>query len=141
MATVQDLIAQAPFAFEGRIEQVGASTVSDFPASSETAVVSINHILKSPPALAGYEGHRVTIQLQAPVSLKAGQSAVFFTEAIYFGDGLVVREIGNVAGGEPTMQAHIASAAQAGEDSELKQRLGQAALVISGVASEPVRFV
>lgn len=141
MPTVQDLTIQAPFVFEGQVEQVGASTVSGFPASSETAVVSITSILKSSQALAGQGGRRVTVQLQPPVSLKAGQSAVFFTEGVYFGDGLVVREIGNVAAGEPTMQAQMTTATQAGEDSEMKQRLGQAALVVSGVASEPVRFV
>jgi hypothetical protein len=141
MPTVQDLTNQAPFVFEGQVEQVGASTASGFPASSETAVVSITSILKSPASLAGHDGQRVTVQLQPPVSLKAGQSAVFFAEGVYFGDGLVVREIGNVAAGEPTMQTQITSATQGGEDSELKQRLAQATLVVSGIASEPARFV
>jgi len=141
MPSVQDLTIQAPFVFEGRVEQAGASTVSAFPASSETAVVSITSIMKSSPALAGFGGQRVTVQLQPPVSLRAGQSAVFFTEGVYYGDGLVVREIGNVPAGAPTLVAQMNSTVQAGQDSDMAQRLGQAALVVSGTASEPVRFV
>jgi len=141
MPSVQDLTIQAPFVFEGRVEQAGASAVSAFPASSETAVVSITSIMKSSPALAGFGGQQVTVQLQPPVSLRAGQSAVFFTEGVYYGDGLVVREIGNVPAGQPTLEAQMNSAVQAGQDSDIAQRLGQAVLVVSGTASEPVRFV
>jgi hypothetical protein len=103
-------------------------------------VVSVAAILKSTQALAGFSGQRVTVQLQPPVSLQAGQSAVFFTEGVYYGDGLVVHEIGNVPAGEPTMDAKMSSAVQASEDSVMAQRLGQAVLVVSGVASEPTRF-
>src|SRR5215471_6815461 len=141
MASIQDLTIQAPFVFEGQIEQLGASVVRGFPASSKTAVVSVTSILKSSQALAGYGGQRVTVQLQPPVSFQAGQRAVFFTEGMYFGDGLVVREIGNVAAGEPTMEAQMNSAAQAGADSEMRQRLAQADLVVTGTASQPARFV
>jgi hypothetical protein len=141
MSSVQDLTIQAAFVFEGQVEQVGASTVSGFPPSSETAVVSITTILKSSPALAGYSGQRITVQLQPPVSLTAGQRTVFFTEGLYYGDGLVVRELGNVLAGEPAMEAQMKSAIQAGDDSDTKQRLAQAVLAVSGIASEPVRFV
>src|ERR1700751_2842749 len=113
MPSIQDLTTQAPFVFQGQVEQVGASTVSGFPASSETAVVSISSIMKSSPALAGFGGQRVTVQFQPPVSLKAGQSAIFFTEGVYFGDGLVVREIGNVSVGGPALEAQMNSAVQA----------------------------
>ena len=61
---------------------------------------------------------------------------------MYYGDGLVVREIGKVPAAEPTFEAEMNRAVQAGEDSEMAQRLGQAALVVSGTASsEPARFV
>jgi hypothetical protein len=141
MVSIQDLTVQAPFVFEGQIEQLGASAVNGFPASSETAVVSVTSILKSSQSLAGYVGQRVTVQLQPPVTLQAGQGAVFFTEGVYFGDGLVVREIGNAPSGEPTMAAQMNSAAQAGEESEMAQRIAQADLVVTGTASEPARFV
>jgi hypothetical protein len=141
MPSIQDLATQAGFVFEAQVEQVGASAVSGFPTSSETAVVSITSILKSSPALAGYGGLQVTVQLQPPVTLQAGQRAVFFTEGVYFGDGLVVREIGNAPAGLPTMEAQMSSAAQAVEDSDMTERLAQADLVVTGTASEPARFV
>jgi hypothetical protein len=140
MPSAQDLAIQAHFVFQGQVEQVGASTASGFPASSETAVVSVTNILKSSNSLAGYGGQRVTVQLQPPVTLQAGQHAVFFTEGVHFGDGLVVREIGIVPAGEPTMEAQMNSAAQAVADTGMKQRLAQAALVVTGTASESARF-
>src|SRR5215831_4118210 len=136
MSPVQDLTIQASFVFEAQVEQVGASVVSGFPASSETAVVSISTILKSSPALAGYSGKRITVQLQPPVSLRAGQRFVFFTEGLYYGDGLVVRELGNVPASEPAMEAQVKNAIQAGDDSDMMQRVAQAVLVVSGTASE-----
>jgi hypothetical protein len=141
MSSVQDLANQAGFVFEGQVEQIGASTVSGFPGSSDTAVVKITKILKGAPALAGYNGQRITVQLQPPVRVTSGQHAVFFTEGLYYGDGLVVRELGNAPTGEPDMEAHMKSAIQAGDESEVIPRLAQAALVVSGTASEPVRFV
>jgi hypothetical protein len=141
MPSIQDLANQAGFVFEGQVEQLGASTSSGYPASSETAVVSVTKILKGPPALAGYDGQRITVQLKPPLSLKAGQKAVFFTQGIHYGDGLVVQELGTTPADEPAMMAQMSSAMQAGDDSDMMQRLAQADLVVSGVASEPVRYV
>jgi len=139
MSSVQDLTNESGFVFEGQVEKLGASNASGFPASSETAVVSVTRILKGPPALAGYGGQQITVQLQPPVTLKAGQQAVFFTHGVHYGDTLVVAEVGKAPAGEPAMEAQMKTAIQAGDDADLTQRLAQADLVISGTASEPVR--
>jgi hypothetical protein len=87
----------------------------------------------------GYEGQDVTVELQEPVSVRVGQSAVFFTEGVHYGEGLVVREIGNVAP-QPEVDSLVANGIQLREDNALTQRMAQADLIISGVASAPAPY-
>jgi len=140
MPSVHDLTQQAGFVFEAEVEQLGASTASGFPATSETAVVGVTKIFKGPASLAQFAGQRVTVVLQRPVNLKAGQSASFFTHGLHYGEGLVVREVGNVPP-EATMNSQVNSAAQAGSDNDLTQRLAQADMVVTGVAGAPKKYV
>jgi hypothetical protein len=137
MASVNDLTSQAGFVFEGEVVEVGASTARSFAATPESTVVRVTRILKSTPTLAMYTGQQITVQMEQPTSLKVGEQAVFFTHGLHFGDGLVVSEVGNVPAGDATMQDQVNSAAQSASDTELTQRLAQATLVVSGVASAP----
>jgi hypothetical protein len=139
MASTNDLTHQSGFIFEAQVEQLGASTASGYPAVDETAIVHVTHIVKSTSALAGYGGQRITVHLQSPASLQVGQQAVFFTHGIHYGDGLVVAELGNIPGSASAMDAELSSAVQASDDTEMTQRLAQADLVVSGVASAPKR--
>jgi hypothetical protein len=140
MPSLDDLSVQAGLVFEGEVQQLGASTAAGFPASSETVIVRVTRVFKSPEALARSSGRQITVVLQPPVTLNVGQSAVFFTQGLHYGEGLVVRELGNVPP-EPAMESRVNAALQAGKDRALEQRLAQAELVISGVASEPRPFV
>ncbi len=140
MSSVADLTTQAGFVFDGQVEQLGASTASGYAATPETAVVRVVRILKSTPALAMYTGQKITVQLETPVSLAAGQQATFFTHGIHFGDGIVVTELGNTPSGDSNTQGLVENAVQAASDDELTQRLAQADLVISGVASAPTKL-
>jgi hypothetical protein len=137
MASINDLTSQAGFVFEGQVVQVGESAARSFAATPESTVVRVTRILKSTPSLARYTGQQVTVQLEQAGSLKQGEQAIFFTHGLHFGDGLVVSELGNVPTGDSSMQDQINSAAQAASDTELTQRLAQAVLVVSGVASAP----
>jgi hypothetical protein len=140
MPSVSDLSNDAGFVFQANVEQLGASTAPGFTPSGETAVVLITKIVKSPAALAGYQGQRITVELQPPVSLQAGQSAVFFTHGIHYGDSVVVRELGN-APSEATMDAQVSSATQAHRDTALTQRMAQADLILTGVASASAQYI
>lgn len=141
MASIHDLTHQSGFVFEARLEELGASTASGYAASSETAIVRITRILRSPLALAGYSGQQITVHLQPPVGLKVGEQAVFFTHGLHYGDGLVVSEVGNVLASAAAVETDMNAAVQAGQDQEVTQRLAQAELVITGVASPPKRYV
>src|SRR5215831_12452556 len=139
MPSVHDLTHESGFIFEGTVEQLGASTVSSFPARDETAVVHITRILKATEALSGYGGQRITIHLRTPVTVKVGDQAVFFTHGLHYGEGLVVAEIGSIAGTATAVEGDFTGAVQIGDDSEMTNRLAQAELVVTGVASAPVR--
>jgi len=139
MPSVNELAADAGFVFEAVIQNLGASTAAGYTASGPTAVVRITKILKSTPALAGYEGQEVTVELQAPGRLAVGVSAVFFTEGVHYGEGLVVRELGNVPP-QPEIPSLVADAVQEKARAALTQRLTQADLIISGVASAPAPY-
>ena len=140
MASVHDLTHQSGFVFEAQVEQLGASTASGYAASAETAIVRVTHIIKSTPALSGYEGERITVHLKAPVSVTVGQQAVFFTHGIHYGDGLVVAELGNTPGAASAIDSELHTALQASGDAEISQRLAQAELVVTGVAGPPRRY-
>jgi hypothetical protein len=139
MPTVHDLTHQSGFVFEGEVERLGASTSAGFPASKETAIVRVTRIFRSPGSLAGYAGHSITVALQTPENVTVGQSAVFFTHGVHYGQGLVVRELGSLPA-EATMDSQVNSAMQADRDNELTGRLAQAESVITGTASAPKRL-
>lgn len=139
MASIHDLAHQSGFIFEGQVERLGASTASAYPASPETAVVHISRIIRTTPALAGYEGQSITVHLQAPVTLKEGDQAVFFTHGTHYGDGLVVAELGHTSGVASAMADQLNNAIQSSAAGEVAQRLAQAEVVVSGVASAPRR--
>lgn len=140
MATVDDLTAESGFVFEASVEKLEASTASGYPATSETAVVRVTSILRSPPVLANYVGQAITIHLKTPIDLAAGDKAVFFTHGVHYGDGLVVNDIGHLPSGDSTMEAQVQASAQKAQSDELTQRLAQAQLVISGTASAPTAY-
>jgi len=140
MASVTELTHQAGFVFEAQLLQMGASTSAAYPSGPDTAIVRVTKLLKATPALAGYEGQLVTVQLQSAGTHQVGQQSVFFTDGIHYGDGLVVAEIGTVGGGVAAMEPDFNTAVQSSQDIDMTQRLAQAELVVTGVASEPRPF-
>jgi len=137
MASVQDLTHQSGFVFEAQITQLGASTSDAYPATPETAVVRVTAIVKSTPALSGYEGQLITVHLQSAAGHQVGQQSMFFTHGIHYGDGLVVEEIGSTPGVARSMTADLDNAVKASADFGMTQRLAEAELVVTGVAGAP----
>src|SRR6516225_312535 len=135
MASTHDLIHRSGFVFDGTVEQLGASTSRAYPAAEGTAVIRVNRLIKSTPALSGYQGRSVTVLLEVPGRLKVGQQATFFTHGIHYGDGLVLTEVGAIdqLGALPDTEA--SAALQSSADAALTDRLAQAELVVTGAAS------
>src|SRR2546423_4308068 len=110
-AAISDLIRQAPFSFVGTIEQLGATTMTNIAIGERTAIVHVDYVLHAPPAFAGLQGQRVTLQLAADKDLPTvGDRAAFFAEGLAFGESLAVAEVGRlpVDAVEPYMSAAMA---------------------------------
>jgi hypothetical protein len=135
-ATVQDLTSQASFVFEGAVRRMGAVTTSGIAATSEMAIVHITKVLKGPAALSGFSGREITVQLHQRDAVHEGLRAVFFTNGLHYGDGLVVREVGRLDAGGPALEREVNAAMERASDEQLFERLEQAVIVVSGVAIE-----
>ncbi len=142
MLSIQNLTDQSSFIFEGTLYQFGASTCTTFAATSETAIVQVTRILKGAPVLAGIAGGKVTLRLQLPTDLKVGQAVVIFTNGLWYGDGIVLAEVGHLIGDTQTIERQINMATEAYVRRAVEQRIASAVMVVSGIvaATKPFRY-
>jgi hypothetical protein len=134
--SVQDLTNQSSFVFEGAVRRMGAVTSSTLQATPEMAVVQITKVLKGPPVLSGFSGKEITVQLHQHNSVHEGLRAVFFTNGLHYGEGIVVREVGRLESGGPALEREVHDAIERTSDEKLVERLEKAEIVVSGVAIE-----
>ncbi len=135
-ASVQDLTNESSFVFEGAVRRMGAVTTTGIEATPEMAVVHITKVLKGPSVLSGFNGKEITVQLHQHEAVHEGLRAVFFTNGLHFGEGLVVREVGRLKAGEPGLEREVHEAMERASDDKLLERLETAEIVVSGVAIE-----
>jgi hypothetical protein len=113
-ADIMELMRQAPFSFVGTIEHLGAGTMGSIPIGERTAVVRVDYVLHAPPAFAGLDGQRITLQLAAEREVPAvGDSAAFFAQGLAFGESIAVAEIGRLP--VEAVEPHVAGALAAGQ--------------------------
>jgi hypothetical protein len=119
------LLGEAPFAFVGTVEHVGAATMTDIPIDGRTAVVRVDHVLQAPEALPTLEGQRITMQLKEDT--QPGEQAAFFAQGLAFGESIAVTEVGRV--GVEAVEPHVTRGFEAGGPAgfEALQRQAQAA--------------
>ena len=99
----------AAFAFRGTVKQKGAANLKAITDTARTAVVTIDEIVRSPPALAGFVGHDVTVQLAANEQVRNGEKGVFYVTGFVFGETLAVQSVGHdsVSAAQPMVAASI----------------------------------
>ena len=85
----------AAFAFRGTVKQRGAANLKAITDTARTAVVTVDEIVRSPPALAGFVGHDVTVQLAANEQVRNGERGVFYVTGFVFGETLAVQSVGH----------------------------------------------
>ncbi|MEM5406257.1 hypothetical protein [Paraburkholderia unamae] len=132
--SVEDLTSQASFIFEGVLDRIGATTVSALQPAPNVAVVQVINIVKGPPALAKLPGHRITVQLREPVTAQPGRKTMFFTNSLYFGDGLAVREVGQLEINGTELESRVRAAIRERSEELLLHRLRAAEIVVAGIA-------
>jgi hypothetical protein len=137
------LIQSAGFIFRGTVQKAAASNVKALPASSNTIVVRVDEILKSPTALESVLGKDVTVQLLGSSTLKEQQQAIFFTSGFLYGENIGVKEVRTVTSrvDSQTMAGQIAQAGVQGSEQALSARIANSTLVITGKVVEVAALI
>ena len=133
-ASIRELADEASFIFEGTLRRTKAVTSLSLQPTDEMAVVHVDRILRGPPALAGFKGQEITVELRQPGASHAGHRFTFFTVGLHFGDGLAVREVGRIDADGPQVEREVSEAAEEKRNDLLLGRLRDAEIVVSGVA-------
>src|SRR5467141_3989002 len=134
------LAKQSSIVFAGTVSQVGATSFSGVPKSSQTAVVRVDSVLKKPSAVSLKKGDNVTVELKDPSAFQQGTQATFYTEGWIFGSGVAVKELGHEfkpSSGETSKPAGADEKAyqqyrEQISDQELQDRLNAADFVVIG---------
>jgi len=142
------LARQSSIVFAGTVSQLGATSFTGVPKSSQTAVVRVDSVLKKPSAVSLKKGDNVTVELKDPSAFHQGMEATFYTEGWIFGSGVAVKELGHefrLSSGETPKPAGVDEKAyqQAQEqsgDQELRDRLYSADFVVIGRVTDVHRW-
>jgi hypothetical protein len=120
------------FVFRGLVVRSNASTMSQVPANSRTAVVHVEEVYQAADAIRGVKGMDITLALREPAT--AGRSYVFFSNIALYGTSLAARETGRLAAARTRESERqlVATAFQEKDDRALRQRIVRAALVVRG---------
>src|SRR5579863_300513 len=137
-AQVGDLTRASHIIFVGRVEQVRAANLKAVSPAENTILVRVEEPLDVPPSVASLKGEQVTVLAARPGELHAGETVVFFTNALVFGEHLEVKEIGHISSPGITSAIRnqiLAVRAQMTEET-LKAREDGALLVVTGKVLE-----
>jgi hypothetical protein len=94
---VLDLLGRSSISFTGTVVQLAATTMTDLAADANSVIVSVDQVLHAPDSLKNLAGSHVTVQLKPKAAkLNVGDTVTLFTDAVAFGDSLVVSEVGRV---------------------------------------------
>ena len=91
--SVEDTVRQASFVFVGTVARLGATTVRTYAVQPGTAVVKVDRVFRAPEAVGNLSGREITVQLNAPPDVKAGDEAIFFARGVIFAESIVVQEV------------------------------------------------
>ena len=87
----------AAFVFRGTVKRTRAANLRGVTDTDRTVVVTVDEIVRSPPTLAGFAGHDVTVRLADGEQVAAGEAAVFYVTGFVFGESLAVQSLGHDA--------------------------------------------
>jgi hypothetical protein len=97
-ASIVRLARQSRFVFTGTVERAEASSLSALSAGPSTAVVRLERVHRSAPALRNQAGEEVTVIWHAGrAPERESERLVFFTDPVLFGESVAVREVGHVS--------------------------------------------
>jgi hypothetical protein len=134
---VAELLDGSQWVILGKVRKLGASTMPEAPASSNTAVVRVTEVLHGPAPFADHVGRDITVVSQDLKGLKVGSSAVFFARSWLYAESLAVIEVGRLSSVNPDkMAADIKGAEQANFERRLGERIAAASVVVVGAVAD-----
>jgi len=140
--SVDELVRGSHIIFVGRVLKTGAVNLRVLSPSERTALVRVEELLDSPASMAGIQGQEVTMELAQGGEAKAGDSAVFFTNGILFGEHLEVKEVGRmpVPENRGALRQEISAVRTRMEEEKVQARVNSAVLIVVGrvMETEPV---
>ena len=129
----------AAFVFRGTVKRTGSPNLKAVTDTDRTAVVTVNEIVRSPSALAGFAGHDVTVRLADDEQVTKGETVLFYVTGFVFGERLAVQSLGHDAiAGAGAARAVAASRTAEGDptrafrQNKAGEHAAQAPVVVTG---------
>jgi hypothetical protein len=133
-----ELVRGSHIIFVGRAVKPEAANLKVLKPAANTVIVLVQELLDAPPSLAGLKGQEVTVETLRPGSLRAGETAVFFTNGAIFGEHLEVKEVGQtpVPSDTASLRKQISAVRGQVENEKIQARSQAAVLIVSGKVVE-----
>lgn len=133
---IEDTVQQAPFIFAATVVKLGAATVPNFQVQAGTVVVKVNQVLRTPQAVGDLSGNQITVQLQGPQVMKAGDEAIFFARGLVYAESIVVQEVAPrqmvIPATKAAQMMRVSAVVERLPDLQVQTHAGEADLVIVG---------
>ena len=131
--THEQLAQNARFVFHGTVQSARAGA-RDLPANALT--VRVDEIVQGPEKLAMHAGHDVFVVPQKGERFRAGDRAVFYTNALAFGETLTLESVGHLPLSDGAIGVRsVSHPASTLRKRDIQQRLATADLVVVGRVS------
>lgn len=135
---IDTLVRTSHVIFVGRVEKVRAANLRAVSPTDSTILVKVEDPLDVPPSIASLKNEEVTVEVAHAGELKPGETQVFFTNGLVFGEHLEVKEVGHVSPPANTAELQnqiLAVRAQIAQET-LQARVTSALLIVAGKVLE-----
>jgi len=134
MKAIENKVGKSKFVFIGTVKKTGASNVAALEASKQLVLVEINQVALAPEAFVGTVGTTVTVKIPSRIKLKSGDTKLFFTKRLMYGENLAVEAtaIEQVEKDYDQAVKKVKNAVANIERKEQLARISKATLVVEG---------
>ncbi len=134
MKAIENKVEASKFVFIGTVKRIGASNLARLPANDRLILVEINNVAHAPAVFNGVVGTTVTVKIPARTKLKSGETKLFFTKRLMYGENLAVEAtaIEQVAKDYDQAVKDVKTAFAIIERKERLARISKAALIVEG---------
>jgi hypothetical protein len=134
MKAIENKVGESQFVFIGTVKKIGASNVAALEASKQLALVQINQVALAPEAFVGTVGTTVTVKIPPRIKLRSGETRLFFTKRLMYGENLAVEAtvVEQVEKDYDRAVKEVKNAASNIERKEQLARISRAAVIVEG---------